>query len=140
MLLIDEIDRADEPLRRFCSNARRVSGDDPRARHDPRETAPRGHHHLESHARTFRRVAPALSVSVARLSVFRTRTRDSACARAGLDARLAEQIARFMEWLREQPFQKVPGTAESFDWALALIRFHRDAIDAQDARTTWAVS
>ncbi len=27
----------------------------------------------------------------------------------GIDARLAEQIARFMEFLREQPFEKVPG-------------------------------
>ena len=35
----------------------------------------------------------------------------------GIDARLAEQIARFMEFLREQPFQKVPGIAESLDWA-----------------------
>ena len=52
----------------------------------------------------------------------------------GINTRLAEQIARFMEWLREQPFQKVPGTAESLDWALALVRLHRDALDAQDAR------
>jgi MoxR-like ATPase len=47
----------------------------------------------------------------------------------GINARLAEQIARFMEFLRAQPFQKVPGTAESLDWALALVRLHRDALD-----------
>ncbi len=46
-----------------------------------------------------------------------------------IDASLAEQIARFMEFLREQPFQKVPGVAESLDWALALTRLHRDALD-----------
>ena len=54
----------------------------------------------------------------------------------GIDARLAEQIARFMEHLRSQPFQKVPGVAESLDWALALIRLHRDAIDARTLEQT----
>jgi MoxR-like ATPase len=54
----------------------------------------------------------------------------------GINARLAEQIARFMEWLREQPFQKVPGTAESLDWALALVRLHRDALDAKTLEAT----
>jgi MoxR-like ATPase len=43
---------------------------------------------------------------------------------------LAQQIVRFMEWVRDQPFQKVPGTAESLDWALALVRLHRTALDA----------
>ena len=47
----------------------------------------------------------------------------------GLDARLAEQIVRFMQFLRAQPFQKVPGTAESLDWALALMRLHREMLD-----------
>jgi MoxR-like ATPase len=54
----------------------------------------------------------------------------------GIDARLAEQIARFMEHLRTQPFQKVPGVAESLDWALALIRLHRDAIDERTLEQT----
>jgi MoxR-like ATPase len=47
----------------------------------------------------------------------------------GIDARLAEQIVAFMTFLREQPFQKVPGVAESLDWALALTRLHRDHLD-----------
>jgi MoxR-like ATPase len=54
----------------------------------------------------------------------------------GINARLAEQIARFMDWLREQPFQKVPGTAESLDWALALTRLHRDELDAKTLEAT----
>jgi MoxR-like ATPase len=49
----------------------------------------------------------------------------------GINQRLAEQIVRFMEYLRAQPFQKVPGVAESLDWAAALIRLHRDALDEQ---------
>jgi MoxR-like ATPase len=47
----------------------------------------------------------------------------------GIDGRLARQIARFVEFLREQPFAKVPGVAESLDWALALTRLHHDALD-----------
>ena len=54
----------------------------------------------------------------------------------GINARLAEQIARFMEFLRAQPFQRVPGTAESLDWALALVRLHRDALDESTLEAT----
>ena len=46
-----------------------------------------------------------------------------------LDRRLAQQIATFMQFLREQPFQKVPGVAESLDWATALSRLHRSELD-----------
>jgi len=53
-----------------------------------------------------------------------------------MDARLALQIARFMEFLRDQPFAKVPGVAESLDWALALVRLHRDAIDERTLERT----
>jgi MoxR-like ATPase len=54
----------------------------------------------------------------------------------GVNASLAAQIARFMEFLRAQPFQKVPGTAESLDWALALARLHRDALDERTLEQT----
>jgi MoxR-like ATPase len=54
----------------------------------------------------------------------------------GINERLARQIARFMEFLREQPFQRVPGTAESLDWALALVRLHRDALDERTLEAT----
>jgi MoxR-like ATPase len=53
-----------------------------------------------------------------------------------IDRRLAEQIAQFMEFLRAQPFQKVPGTAESLDWALALVRLHREALDEATLEAT----
>jgi hypothetical protein len=38
--------------------------------------------------------------------------------------------------LRAQPFARVPGTAESLDWALALVRLHRDALDARTLEQT----
>ncbi|MFY9663703.1 MAG: MoxR family ATPase [Candidatus Cybelea sp.] len=53
-----------------------------------------------------------------------------------INERLARQIARFMEFLRSQPFQRVPGTAESLDWALALVRLHRDALDEATLEAT----
>ncbi|HEV3088770.1 MAG TPA: MoxR family ATPase [Candidatus Elarobacter sp.] len=68
-----------------------------------------------------------------------TRDEELAILRArlpGIDGRLAEQIARFMEFLRAQPFQKVPGVAESLDWALALMRLHREAIDERTLEQT----
>ncbi len=49
---------------------------------------------------------------------------------------LAQQIARFMESLRAMPFAKVPGVAETLDWAQALMRLHRDAIDAETLERT----
>lgn len=54
----------------------------------------------------------------------------------GINERLALQIASFMEYLRSQPFQKVPGVAESLDWATALMRLHRDALDERTIEQT----
>ncbi len=68
-----------------------------------------------------------------------TREQEVAILRArlpGIDARLAERIAAFMEFLRDQPFRKVPGIAESLDWALALTRLHKDALDADTLEKT----
>ncbi|BDE06551.1 hypothetical protein WPS_18270 [Vulcanimicrobium alpinum] len=41
-----------------------------------------------------------------------------------------------MEWLRAQPFEEVPGVAESLDWPLALTRLHRDALDEATLQQT----
>ena len=48
----------------------------------------------------------------------------------GLSERLAEQIARIMQVMRGMPLQKAPGVAESLDWAMALMSLHRDHLDA----------
>jgi MoxR-like ATPase len=47
----------------------------------------------------------------------------------GLDARLAREIARFMETLRQVRLAKVPGVAETLDWAQALASLHADHLD-----------
>jgi MoxR-like ATPase len=54
----------------------------------------------------------------------------------GISGRLADQIARVMHELRELPFHKVPGVAESLDWALALMNLHREALDARTLEAT----
>jgi MoxR-like ATPase len=47
----------------------------------------------------------------------------------GLDGRLAREIARFMESLRRVRLAKVPGVAETLDWATALAGLHADHLD-----------
>ena len=54
----------------------------------------------------------------------------------GLSDRLAEQIARLMHVLRGLSLQKAPGVAESLDWALALMSLHRDHLDAATLEQT----
>src|SRR5262245_2868198 len=49
----------------------------------------------------------------------------------GLSERLADQIARSVQALRSLPLQKAPGVAESLDWARALVSLHRAHLDGQ---------
>jgi MoxR-like ATPase len=54
----------------------------------------------------------------------------------GLSDRLAQQIAQMMQVLRGLSLQKTPGVAESLDWAMALMSLHRDHLDAQALEQT----
>ena len=47
----------------------------------------------------------------------------------GLDVRLSREIAKFMETLRQVRLAKVPGVAETLDWAQALASLHADHLD-----------
>ena len=47
----------------------------------------------------------------------------------GISGRLASEIARFMETLRRMRLAKVPGVAETLDWAQALAALHADHLD-----------
>ncbi len=49
---------------------------------------------------------------------------------------LAQAITRFVQRLRAQPLRKLPGVAETLDWAQALLRLHRDTLDAETTRAT----
>ncbi len=54
----------------------------------------------------------------------------------GINARLAREVARFMEALRRVRLSKVPGVAETLDWAQALVALHADHLDGELIRET----
>ena len=47
----------------------------------------------------------------------------------GIEARLAGQIVAFVQKLRGQDLQKRPGTAETLDWAAALVKLNISSLD-----------
>ena len=52
------------------------------------------------------------------------------CARLpGIDRRLAEQVVRFAQLLRREDLEKTPGIAETLDWARALVGLDIASID-----------
>ena len=53
-----------------------------------------------------------------------------------INERLAEQICAFMQMIRAVPLSKVPGVAETLDWSGALFALHRDHLDAQAIEET----
>ena len=51
-------------------------------------------------------------------------------------ARLAAQIARFVQAVRGKRLVKSPGVAETIDWAQALVRLHKDELDPETVEQT----
>lgn len=47
----------------------------------------------------------------------------------GINDRLAKQISAFMQLVRRVPLDKVPGVAETLDWSAALLALHRNHLD-----------
>ena len=54
----------------------------------------------------------------------------------GIDARLARELTAFLQSLRRMRLEKVPGVAESLDWALALVTLHATHLDEDLVRAT----
>ena len=54
----------------------------------------------------------------------------------GADEQLAREIGRFMQALRRRRLAKAPGVAEAIDWAQALVRLHRGHLDAEAVAET----
>ncbi|HEX6863039.1 MAG TPA: MoxR family ATPase [Thermoanaerobaculia bacterium] len=50
--------------------------------------------------------------------------------------RLAEEIGRFLQALRRRRLTKAPGVAETIDWAQALLRLHREHLDRETVQET----
>jgi MoxR-like ATPase len=137
VLLIDEVDRADEAFEAFLLE---VLGEFQVTIPELGTIAATSRPAVILTSNRTRELSDALRRRCLYLWLdYPTRAAEVAILRARLpdiDARLAEQIAAFMEFLREQPFRKIPGVAESLDWALALTRLHRDALDEQTLEKT----
>ncbi len=54
----------------------------------------------------------------------------------GAGQALALQIARFLQALRARRLMRSPGVAESIDWARALVRLHADHLDPETVQAT----
>ena len=46
-----------------------------------------------------------------------------------INDRLARQIGAFIQFVRRVPLDKIPGIAETLDWSAALLALHRDHLD-----------
>lgn len=57
----------------------------------------------------------------------------------GIDAKLAEQITRFMQQLRIMKLEKTPGLSETIDWAMALSSLHINHLDKSVIEQTLGV-
>ncbi len=56
-----------------------------------------------------------------------------------IDAKLGEQLTRFMQELRLQKLEKTPGIAETLDWAMALTALHISHLDKNVIEQTLGV-
>jgi MoxR-like ATPase len=53
-----------------------------------------------------------------------------------INERLARQIATFMQAIRKVKLNKTPGVAETLDWALSMMALHQDHLDPETVRET----
>lgn len=56
-----------------------------------------------------------------------------------IDAKLGEQICAFMRELRQLRLDKVPGVAETIDWATALANLHIEHLDKETVESTLGI-
>ncbi len=57
----------------------------------------------------------------------------------GIDDQLALQICRFMEELRQLKLDKAPGVAETLDWAKALVSMHLECLNKEIIEDTLGI-
>ena len=56
-----------------------------------------------------------------------------------VDERLGQQICLFMEMIRKEKLEKVPGVAETLDWARSLVALHQDHLDPEMIEATLGI-
>lgn len=57
----------------------------------------------------------------------------------GIDKKLAHQITLFMQEVRKMKLEKIPGVAESMDWARALAALHLSSLDRSVVEDTLGI-
>lgn len=57
----------------------------------------------------------------------------------GIGRRLAEQVVAFIQALRQEELYKLPGVAETLDWAQALMHLHAERLDATIVNATMGI-
>ena len=57
----------------------------------------------------------------------------------GIDERLSEQVCHFMQEVRKMRLEKVPGIAETLDWAMALSALHIEHLDKELVESTLGI-
>ena len=57
----------------------------------------------------------------------------------GIDKNLGQQICIFMEMIRDEKLEKVPGVAETLDWARAGVALHQDHLDPEIIEATLGI-
>ena len=133
VLLIDELDRTDEPFEAYLLEVLvRLPGDDSRARRDQRAAQPpivviTSNRTREIHDAIKRRCLYHWVDYPERRSAS-----SRSCRRKvpGADARLSREVVAFTQRLRAMDLFKAPGIAETLDWAEALV-----ALDQRRARS-----
>ena len=141
VLLIDEIDRADEEFEGYLLEMlAEFQITDSRAGHHSRDRAAARHPDVQPHPRAARRAQAAVPLSVDRLSVVRERGGDRARARAARLRRSCPRRSRpLVQSLRKEELYKVPGVSETLDWVAALVALDRHALDPAAVEETIGV-
>ena len=140
VLLIDELDRADEAFEAFLLE---VLADfqvtiPELGTVKAAASADRGHH-VQPHARNSRRAQAPLSLSLGRLSEAERELKIVRAKVPGIGKKLSEQVVHFVQALRQEELFKSPGVAETLDWAAALAELDVVALDPSTVSDTLGV-
>ena len=137
VLLIDEIDRADEEFEAFLLEVlseHQVTIPEigtVRATHEPYVVLTSNRNRELSEA--LRRRCLYLWIDYPSLEKEERIVRGKV---SGVSDRLAGHVARFVRQVRTERLAKVPGVAESLDWARALVALGVDALDGETVEET----
>ncbi|MBI4507072.1 MAG: MoxR family ATPase [Chloroflexi bacterium] len=140
VLLIDEIDRADEEFEAFLLEV--LSDFQVTIPELGTVTATHRPHVVLTSNRT-RELSDALKRRCLYLWIdyptFEKELRIVLTKVPGANEALARQICAFVQTLRQIKLSKRPGVAETLDWAMSLIALHRDHLDAETVEATLGV-